>query len=101
MSIVNEIYGEIETLRGMLTALMVNWPDLRPRMEPAISKVDAVLSNPSDQTIHFLIEDMLDMNEFFIDVLYMIQDEHLDKNIRQTMSLTNRLLGPEERVGLH
>ena len=104
MSIVSEVYGEVEALRGMLTALIVNFPDLTPRLEPAIARVDAVLNNPSDKTIHFFIEDMLELDVYFRDVYSMLHkesDSHLMNSIRNTVELINRLMGPDQKVELN
>lgn len=103
MSTVSEIYSEVEALRGLFTALKVNYPDLVPRLEPAIAKTDAVLNNPTDQTIHYFIEDMLDMDIYFNDILSMLHkesDKHLITSITNTQELLGRLMGPEERVNL-
>lgn len=103
MSLINEIYSEVETLRGMLTALKVNYPDLTPRVEPAIAKVDAVLNNPSDRTIHYFIEDMLELDNYFRDILGMLDksDKYLIGSVMKTMELMNILMGSEERTRLH
>src|SRR3990167_8923419 len=104
MSIVSEVYGDVEALRGMLTALIVNFPDLTPRLEPAIARVDAVLNNPSDKTIHFFIEDMLELDVYFRDVYSMLHkesDSHLMNSIRNTVELINRLMGPDQKVELN
>ena len=104
MSIVNEVYGEVETLRGLFTALMVNFPDLTPRLEPALAKVDAVLNNPTDQTIAFFIEVMLELDIYFRDVYAMLHKEsdgHLMKSIRGTMELIEKLMGSDKKVNLN
>lgn len=103
MSKVNEIYSEVETFRGLLMALMVNYPDLTPRLEPAIAKVDSVLKNPNDQTVHFLVEDMVELQEYFNDIISMLNkesDKSMISSINKTLELMGLLLGPEERVSL-
>lgn len=104
MSMVSEIYGEVETLRGLLTALLVNFPDLTPRLEPAIAKVDAVLNNPTDQTIAFFIEDMIELEIYFRDVYAMLHkesDSRLMKSIQNTVELIVKLMGPDKKVELN
>ena len=104
MSIVTEVYGEVEALRGMLSALMVNFPDLTPRLEPAMARVDAVLNNPTDQTIGFFIEDMLDLEIYFRDIYSMLHkesDSHLMNSIRNTVGLISKLMGPDTKVELN
>ena len=104
MSIVSEVYGEVEGLRGMLTALIVNFPDLAPRLEPAIARVDAVLNNPTDRTIGFFIEDMLELEVYFKDIYAMLHkesDSHLINSIRNTVELISKLMGPDKKVDLN
>ena len=104
MSTVSEIYSEVEVLRGMLTALEVNYPDMTPRLHPAIVKTDAVLNNPTLQTIQVFIEDMLDLDIYFKDILSMLHKESdgaLINSIRKTKDLMDSLMGPEERVDIH
>lgn len=84
-------------------ALMVNYPDLTPRMEPAIARVDAVLNNPTDQTIHYLIEDMLELQIYFKDIISMLHkesDKHMIVSMEKALELVDLLLGPEGRVDL-
>lgn len=86
-----------------MTALMVNYPQLTPRLEPAIARMDAVLKNPTQQTVQFAIEDMLELQIYFMDVLSMLNkeaDKHLISSIKKTKELVDKLMGPEERVSL-
>lgn len=104
MSLISEIYSEVETLRGLLSALMVNFPDLTPRLHPAVVKVDAVLNNPTEQAIHLLIEDMLDLDAYFTDILMILHkesDKNLIVSIRNAKDVVGVLMGPEERVSLN
>ena len=98
MSQVDEIYSEVEVLRGLLAALMVNWGQLKVRIEPAIAIVDRVLNNPTDNSIALFIEDMQDLDKYFRDIQVMSNDVYLNQSIDKTLELIGRLMGPEEKI---
>lgn len=98
MSLVDEIYGEVEKLRGMLTAIMVNKYQTRVRMEPALAVIDRVLKNPTDVAISNFIEDMEDLQIYFRDIQRISGDEELNKAINAPLRMIERLLGPDDRI---
>lgn len=88
----NEIYDEVEKLRGLLSAFQVCYPDTSVRIEPCVSKIDQVLGAPSDQTIHYLVEDLQDILKYFVEIENIAPE--LTKQLVDVRLMIHRLLGP-------
>ncbi len=98
MSLVDEIYSEVEKLRGMLTSIMVNKYQTKVRMEPALAVIDRVLRNPTQESIAVFVEDMEDLHLYLKDIQKISGDEELNKAINPPLRLIERLLGPDDKV---
>lgn len=88
----NEIYDEVEKLRGLLTAFEVCYPDTGVRIAPCVSKIDMVLQNPNDRTIYYLIEDIQDILTYFVEIEGLAPE--LTKQLVDIRFMIHRLLGP-------
>ena len=92
MASFNEIYDEVEKLRGLITAFEVCYPDTSVRIQPCIEKIDKVLVQPSDQNIYYLTEDLQNILIFFGQVERIAPD--ISKQLVDIRMMINRLLGP-------
>ena len=92
MASFNEIYDEVEKLRGLITAFGVCYPDTQVRTGPCVEKIDKVLVQPTDEAIYYLVEDLQNMLVYFGEV------ERISPEIRKQLTdiriMINRLLGP-------
>lgn len=88
----NEIYNEVEDLRGLLSAFMVSYPDTAVRIEPAIEKIDRVLTAPSDESIYYAVEDIQNLLVYLGEVERIAPD--LGKQMGDIRLMIHRLLGP-------
>ena len=96
MASFNEIYNEVEKLRGLITAFEVCYPDTSVRIQPCIEKIDKVLVQPSDQSIYYLVEDLQNILIYFGQVERISPD--ISKQLVDIRMMINRLLGPTESV---
>lgn len=92
MASFNEIYDEVEKLRGLITAFEVCYPDTSVRIQPCIEKIDKVLVQPSDQNIYYLTEDLQNILIYFGQVERIAPD--ISKQLVDIRMMINRLLGP-------
>jgi len=92
MSLFNEIYSEVEDLRGLLCAIKVNYPDTEVRVDPAIHKIDNVLNGPTEENIYYACEDIQDLRNYLNAISKL--DKELEKNTKDAVLLIDRLLGP-------
>lgn len=92
MASFNEIYSEVESLRGLLSAFMVSYPDTGVRIEPAIEKIDRVLAAPSDESVYYAVEDMQNLLVYLGEVERIAPE--LGKQMVDIRMMINRLLGP-------
>lgn len=92
MASFNEIYNEVESLRGLLSAFMVSYPDTSVRIEPAIEKIDRVLIAPSDESIYYAVEDIQNLLVYLGEVERIAPD--LGKQMVDIRFMIHRLLGP-------
>lgn len=88
----NEIYDEVEDLRGLLTAFKVVYPDTSVRLDPAIEKIDKVLVQPTPESIYYVVEDMQNLLIYFGEIERMAPE--LNTQLGDIRELINRLLGP-------
>jgi len=92
MASFNEIYDEVEQLRGLITAFGVCYPDTQVRTEPCIEKIDRVLQSPSDQSVYYLVEDLQNFLVYLGEVVRIAPE--LNKQTTDLRMMINRLLGP-------
>lgn len=88
----NEIYDEVEKLRGLLTAFKVVYPDTSVRIDPALEKIDKVLVQPTEESIYYVVEDMNNILVYFGQIERMAPE--LGKQLTDIRFMINRLLGP-------
>lgn len=88
----NEIYDEVEKLRGLLSAFQVCYPDTGVRIEPCVNKIDMVLGSPSDRTIYYLVEDLKNILTYFNEIEAIAPS--LTKQLVDIRFMIQRLMGP-------
>ena len=92
----NEIYNEVEDLRGLLSAFAVCYPDTSVRIDPCIEKIDKVLTQPTDDTIYYVVEDLQNILVYFGEIERIAPD--IGKQLVDIRQVISRLLGPLEPV---
>ena len=88
----NEIYDEVEQLRGLLTAFKVVYPVTAVRIDPCLEKIDKVLVQPTDEAIYYVVEDLNNILVYFGEVERI--DPSLKKQLTDIRMMIGRLLGP-------
>lgn len=88
----NEIYDEVEDLRGLLSAFQVTYPDTGVRIEPCLEKLDKVLTQPTDEAIYYAVEDLQNFLVYLGEVERIAPE--LGKQMVDIRVLILRLLGP-------
>lgn len=88
----NEIYDEVEQLRGLLTAFKVVYPDTSVRIDPCIEKIDKVLVQPDDPSIYYLVEDLQNILVYFGEIERIAPE--LSRQLVDIRFMIGRLLGP-------
>jgi hypothetical protein len=84
----------VDELRGRLSWLRVNYPDMDIRLRPAIEVLDVLLSRPVNGTIAETVEELIDLRTYFHDILREFPE--LQKSMQPSIDLIDRLLGPAE-----
>ena len=92
----NEIYNEVEDLRGLLSAFAVCYPDTSVRIDPCIEKIDKVLTQPTDESIYYAVEDLQNILVYFGEIERISPD--LSKQLVDIRLVISRLLGPLDPV---
>jgi len=92
MASFNEIYNEVEQLRGLVTAFEVCYPDTSVRIKPCVEKMDKVLVQPSEQSVYYLVEDLQNILVYFGHIEKMAPE--IGKQLTDIRILIHRLLGP-------
>jgi hypothetical protein len=89
MSSVND---EVSELIGRLTALMVNYPEVEPRISKTVETLQSLLINP-ERGMQFAIDDLQTL--FFQLHRTFERFPELRKDIKPIVELIEHLLGPQ------
>jgi len=92
MASFNEIYNEVEQLRGLLTAFQVCYPDTEVRIRPCVEKIDRVLTEPTANSLYYAVEDLQNILVYFGEIEKIAPE--LNKQLVDIRFMINRLLGP-------
>lgn len=95
-TLTNNIYNEVDELRGRLSALMVNYPDTEVRLRPVVEVLDVLLVKPLPTVIDEAVDELQDLRMYFSDIQRKIPE--MQRPFEQSLALINRLLGPTETV---
>lgn len=91
---------EVEELRGRLASLMVNFPDVEPRVRKTVELLSVLITHPQHPGLmQFVVNDLLTL-QVQIAAVYEKFPE-LRKSIQPIIELLNRLLQPVETQTLH
>ncbi len=88
----NEIYNEVEDLRGLLTAFSVCYPDTSVRVDPCIEKIDKVLTQPTYEAVYYAVEDLQNILVYFGEIERIAPE--INKQLVDIREMISRLLGP-------
>ena len=82
---------EIEELRGRLSALMVNYPDVEPRVGKTVELLDVLITRPQHPGLmQFAINDLLTLRVQMTAVYERFPE--IRRPVQPIMELLNRLL---------
>lgn len=93
MSLHHDVYDEVDELIGRLWAIRVNWPDTEVRVKHSIFNLKELLSEPTQERMVHIVDDLQDLRVYLQDILKMDEKE-LSRDFRPTLELVDRLLGP-------